>query len=186
MRAFLGIELPEPAREVAAALQHHLKTAPARVAWVRPENFHITLRFLGEVSEEQVELCVASLARALPCQRAPHLCISGVGSFPSVRRPAVLWAGVNVLQGELREIFLCCEAAACAAGIPPETREFHPHVTLGRVRDPGRCPHLSEVFQQCATRESNAFAAASVALFESKMHAGGSVYRLVHRFPLRQ
>lgn len=186
MRAFLALELPPHARQTVAVVQSRLRQTGAGAAWVRQENFHVTLRFLGRIEEEQQQICSQCLLQRLPHLEPVRICIAGAGAFPNAGRPSVLWAGVRELHGALEDVFVSCEDAARAAGLPPEARAFHPHVTVARVRNPRGCVSVAEAIQECSTLESDAFTVDGVALFESKLSAGGSVYRLVKRFPLPQ
>ena len=186
MRAFVAIELPEGTRKAVAGLQARLKASGAAASWVRPENFHLTLRFLGQIAPEQLLVLADRLGHDY-AQCAPlRLCFQGAGAFPNPRRPAVLWAGMRAVEGELVRVWQIAEQAAQALGLPPETRDFHPHVTVGRMRDPRKTGTLGEALCLCAGLGADEFPVEAGALFESRLSAGGAIYRRLHRFMLRQ
>jgi RNA 2',3'-cyclic 3'-phosphodiesterase len=128
MRLFVGLALPWGLREAAAGLAHGLNGA----RWVPPENLHLTLRFLGEVSNpvaEEVDHALAALRG-----RGFALALGGVGVFERNGRPATLWAGVVRAPG-LEHLQSKIETAIQRAGLPAERRRFQPHVTLARVEN---------------------------------------------------
>lgn len=132
MRAFVALNLPTRERQ-----RVHRAAAPLRengmpVRWVDVEALHVTLKFLGEVRPDAVaavEECLERVARATPPLK---LVLTGFGAFPTVRRPRVLWAGVEATP-ELRCLKQDVEWALADCGYEAETRAFHPHLTLGRA-----------------------------------------------------
>lgn len=137
MRAFLAIELPDVVREELARAQRHLRDAlgDEAVGWTPAENWHLTLEFLGEVEDPAP---VVAAARAVCAAAAPlDLALGAVGSFGA----RVLWVGVEGPDAaRLASLVASLEQALAPLGFPPEGRPYSPHITLGRVRDPGRRP----------------------------------------------
>jgi len=138
MRSFVAIELPGRVRESLAALRERLRKSGAAASWVREENMHLTLRFLGDVAEPDLERLSETLGEALRPFSPLTLRIQNLGAFPNPRRPNVIWAGVETLSGTLLEVQAAVEAAARAIGLPPDDKPFHPHITLARIRDARR------------------------------------------------
>lgn len=136
MRLFVGINFPKRQRAKMHRAARALRDRDLPVRWVDPDNFHVTLKFLGEVRREQVDAVTSAIERAAAAT-APFLTeVGGFGAFPTVRRPRVIWLGVEATP-ELRCLKQDLEWAMGDAGFPPETRSFHPHVTLGRAGDSG-------------------------------------------------
>jgi len=117
-----------------------------------------------------------------------ELVAEGLGAFPSLRRPSVLWAGVRALSGDLLAVQRAAEACAAAIGLSPEPKPFHPHLTLGRVRAPRGLAPLLEAFAELAAaapRFGDAFPAPAVALFQSELKPGGAVYTRLEEISLQ-
>jgi RNA 2',3'-cyclic 3'-phosphodiesterase len=135
MRCFVAIELPEPIRERLASLQERLGGLGKAVRWTRPEQIHLTVKFLGNVAEERVaELC--KLAGAVAALQEPfELQIGGVGCFPDHGPVRIVWAGLMGPPPTLISCQQACEQAFAEAGFPPENRPYRPHLTIGRTRD---------------------------------------------------
>lgn len=142
VRSFLAVLLPEEVRQRLWREAQPLREAVGRVAWVRVENLHVTLRFLGSVDEATLRRAADALAAAC-AQTSPFtVTLGGLGGFPGLRAPRVAWAGVAVGGEMLVALHARVERALAERGVPPEGRPFHPHVTLGRTRDPRGAPEL--------------------------------------------
>ncbi len=138
MRLFVALELTAAWRQALSAVQKRLRRLDrnACVRWVDPGGIHLTLRFLGEVDEDRVQPLAAALQSALAGHDAPRLAPAGLGTFPSARRPRVVWAGVTEDGARLATLQQAVEHTLRAQGWEPESRAFRPHLTLGRMRDP--------------------------------------------------
>jgi 2'-5' RNA ligase len=119
----------EEVEKAKAAVNEH-----ARVAWVAPANYHLTMRFLGSIEEELVEALEGRLQRVAARHASPELKVGGFGAFPSLERASVLWVGSDggkallLLQKDI-------EGAVVELGFAKEQRPFHPHLTVGRVKE---------------------------------------------------
>jgi len=170
-------------RERVAELQGDLKTTRAQVKWVEPANFHFTLRFLGEVPDEEVE-GVAEAAAGTWGTRAPSsVSLRGVGCFPNVRRPRVIWVGVHEGGERLQELHEALgERLKCALGIEPEGKPFSPHLTIGRVKAPPADTALAQAIAQVSEAEAGAFRLDSFVLYQSVLQRGGPVYHVLRAY----
>jgi 2'-5' RNA ligase len=179
MRLFLAIPLTEEARH---AVVHHLKShlphpLPGRP--VRPELWHLTLRFLGEVDEAEADRVVHEVDAA---DRGPAFALrwGGLGAFPRPRRANVLWLGVDQGEREAQRLAAVVEEAAEGAGFPPEDRPFRSHLTLSRIRpDQDVTPILDAV-----PPVGLAMPVDRVALYRSHLGPGGPRYEEMEAFPL--
>ena len=128
-RLFVSIELPLAITRLLAEFNPHLRG----VRWLAPEQMHLTLSFLGNVSAETEEKLRANLSAI--SWKAFFLPLSGLGTFPGKGRPNVLWLGVGHGHPHLFQLHKRVQEAALAAGLEPDLRAFHPHITLARCRD---------------------------------------------------
>ncbi len=134
MRVFIALELSDAARAGILAVIGEFRQRGVRASWSRTSTIHLTLQFLGDVEESELENVVEAV-RSCAADVAPfRMSIGGLGAFPSPRRPRVIWVGVDA-PDELYELQERIEGALTELGIKRERRRFHPHVTLGRLRD---------------------------------------------------
>jgi len=137
MRLFVAINLPAPLRARIHDESRPLRDAQLPVRWVSPENYHLTLKFLGEVHPDKIERIGSILDRIGREAPSFDLCLEGVGAFPTIRRPRVIWLGADPSPA-LRCLKQDVEWSLGVLGFERETRAFHPHLTLGRCQgDPG-------------------------------------------------
>lgn len=152
-RCFYAVRFEEATVGYLGAIIDDLRARGADVAWVRRESLHVTLRFLGELDDEGLELALA--APDLPLVGSFRLRAVGLGAFPGLRNASVLWAGIAAASEEDRRRFLALQTMseqwARSIGRAPEKRRFRPHVTLGRVRRPGE--NLRAVIDEITTRD---------------------------------
>jgi 2'-5' RNA ligase len=132
MRLFVGINIPKKQRTRIHRALRDLREEPLPVRWVDPDHFHVTLKFLGEVRKERLPALEEALAYTARESRAFVTRFRGFGAFPTVRKPRVIWVGVEATP-EFRCMKQDLEWALGQAGFEAETRAFHPHVTLGRA-----------------------------------------------------
>lgn len=182
MRLFLALGLPAAIRESLAGAQRVLRSSCTGWRWVRPEGIHLTLRFLGEVSAADDAAQRPSWRRAASRSGPLRLRVAGTGVFPSVRRPRVLWVGVEEIDpgGRLEALAGALEAAARDAGFKAETRNFRPHLTLARAARGGRptapAPESVGWIGEAAIGD--------LVLFRSELRPQGARYTALERFPL--
>lgn len=144
MRAFVALELPTDAvrqiERIIAVLKGPLSVAApggTKIRWVRPGQAHLTLRFLGEVTSDQVESIIDFLRQDLLSTHRPlHFKFGRGGAFPSPSRARVLWVALDGSRDPLLEIADIAETVAQRAGLEPSDRQFRPHVTLARIQPP--------------------------------------------------
>ena len=130
MRAFLAVEFPDAVRLALHRLQQELRRAEADVTWVEPPNIHLTMRFLGEISDAQCEQ-IRTMSRAVAARTAAiTMGTSGLGAFPSTQAPRVVWVGIEQGTAELQQLASLLEEGCAAAGLPNADHPFAAHVTL--------------------------------------------------------
>ena len=189
IRAFIAISLPGPLLEQLGRLQRQLERAipPRSVRWVQPAGIHLTLKFLGETPVDKlpaIEAALAALARsAPPCP----FTVTGLGCFPNLSRPRVIWVGVQEPTGRLARLQDAVEEAVAPFGFPPEGRGFSPHLTLGRVqRQASRSDtaRIGQAVAQTAVGELGRVPATHFHLIRSVLKPSGAEYTTLSTFTL--
>ena len=181
MRAFIAIELPENIRTALRRRQALFRSASPEARWTQTEGIHLTLKFLGEVSDQKVREVCDSLKK-LGRFEAFAIGLKEFGFFPDARRPRVFWVGVEAAPN-LSRLAEQVEEATRAAGFAREERAFRPHLTLARFRVPQPQPALQALLAQQGEQELGTFEVSEFFLFESKLSPQGAQYRKVERFP---
>jgi 2'-5' RNA ligase len=136
VRGFVAVLLPDGVRARLAATAAELRARAPGFTWVRGENLHLTLRFLGSLEPTVLEHAREAVLAAATGISPFTVALGGLGGFPSARAPRVVWAGVVAGGERLVALHAALEASLVARGIPAEGRAFHPHVTLARARSP--------------------------------------------------
>jgi len=138
LRVFLAIFPPSQVQAAAAAAIARLRAPGDRVSWVKRESLHYTLRFLGEVEESDALCAGEAAAEAAAAHRAFDAALGGLGAFPEAGRARVLWVGLSEGEEPMLALARDVERSLERRGFEPEARPFAAHLTIGRVRDPGR------------------------------------------------
>lgn len=185
IRTFVAIEVSSGVRDCAADLIGELHRAQVDVKWVDPANMHLTLKFLGDVDARGVyEVCRAVQNAAAPL--APFdLQISGAGAFPNVRRPRTLWVGASEGEPALAALAEGVESELHKLGFRRESRRFHAHLTVGRVRHAGPAmDDLSQLLTDYADFDLGRTHVGEVVVFSSTLDRSGPIYERLGRASL--
>jgi 2'-5' RNA ligase len=169
-RLFVSIELPESITRCLAELDPHVRG----VRWLAPEQMHLTLSFLGDVSDDAEEALRKNL-HAIEW-KAFFLPICGLGTFPGKGRPNILWVGVGHGHPHLFQLHQRVQEAAIGAGLEPDLRSFHPHITLARCRDVS-AESVRPFLRAHAAFDAGMIHVESFSLNSSELTSSGSVYR---------
>jgi RNA 2',3'-cyclic 3'-phosphodiesterase len=196
-RIFLAVPLPAEAREAAGQVIGDLRPLDWPVRWVAPENIHLTLHFLGEQPRERAELLRMALPPVAAAHQAFQLRTGDLGVFPNIRRPRVLWLGLYGPTYRLEALRLALGEALRDLDFPIEGEAFHPHITLGRVRNQGTptvaLRDVPEVMRRRLANPANGVMAGPpavtvpvdrVELIRSYLSHEGSRYETIATFPL--
>ncbi|MDB4953861.1 MAG: 2-5 ligase [Myxococcales bacterium] len=184
-RLFLGVRVSVATANQLTACAEQLarrsKDAGVEIKWVAPANYHVTLKFLGWTREATVTPLRDALDAALAGVARVSFRTTRLGAFPSLEKGSVLWAGIED-GGGLTEVAKRIEAAAVGLGFVSEPRPFHPHVTIGRLRETRA---IRDVVLPLAEQMFGDTRIDGVTMFESETKASGSVYREVHRIAFK-
>jgi 2'-5' RNA ligase len=178
-RLFIAIPLPASVREQLAALSEPMRS----IAWTRPEQLHLTLRFLGDVETDWNEKLDAALNQV---QVEPFLLpVDGMGSFPPRGAARVIWVGVGHGHPRLHQLRKQIDDALLGIGFPLDVRVFHPHVTLGRVKESGAPASAAEFLKRHRDFEVAPFRVETFQLCASELRPNGAVHTLRQEFRLQ-
>jgi len=180
VRLFVALDIPEDVRAAIAALTAKLKSVCGSARWARIEGAHVTLKFIGEVPQENVEPIKTAL-QAVPFPAAPKIIFRGVGFFPDARRPRVLWAGIEA-GPELRSLAASVETALEPLGFPREQREFSPHLTLARFDSTEKLAGLRAAIAAVGPPDFGQAIANEFYLYQSVLKRGGAEYTRLATF----
>jgi 2'-5' RNA ligase len=185
IRAFVAIKVDPGVAERIAAVQSELDKSLKGIRWVKAENLHLTLKFLGSVGAEKVTPIAEALDGALDSTPRFSVACRGLGVFPDIRRAKVLWAG---LDGEpLIDLAAKVEDALEPIGFAREKRGFKPHLTIGRWRDAaGRPDTLRRELEPRQRQDFGVSKMNEVIFFQSVLKPGGAVYTPLRVFPLAE
>jgi 2'-5' RNA ligase len=184
-RLFVGIRVSVPTANQLTACAEQLarrgKDVGVDIKWVAPTNYHATLKFLGWTRDETIGALRDVLDAALAGVTRFTFRTSRLGAFPSLEKASVVWAGIED-GGALAEVARRVEAATCGLGFASEPRPFHPHVTIGRLRETRA---IRDVVLPLAEQMFGDTRIEGVTLFESETKSTGSVHREIHRITFK-
>jgi RNA 2',3'-cyclic 3'-phosphodiesterase len=181
VRVFVALDVPEAVRAGLAELSSRLRETCRSARWVPLESVHITLKFIGEVTSENLERIRQALGE-LPSFEPIKLRFAGLGFFPSVRRPRVFWAGAEAVP-QLTELAAAIELKLEPFGIAPETRAFQPHLTLARFESPQGAQALYDAVEALGTPEFGVETFTEFHLYQSVLKRSGAEYTRLVTYP---
>ncbi len=188
LRAFIAIEIPsqlqDEIQKATTDLQDKLGTELIR--WVAPHNVHLTLKFLGDVSPGNLDMIKQMLVREASQHQHFDIQVEGLGTFPNLRRPRVLWIGL-IAPPALASLQRGIETAASRLGYTTEDRDFSAHLTIGRVRQNVSTADLLKIRTALEETKVGRLGSApvdAIYLFKSDLQPTGSVYTKLSSAPL--
>jgi 2'-5' RNA ligase len=184
IRSFLALDPPEDVLGAIASIQNRLrKLIQGDIRWVRPEGIHLTLKFFGDISGDDVANIATVVGKAAENEAPFSLAVGGAGVFPDPHRPRVLWLGMNGDVERLRVFQKALELALMQIGLPREERPFRPHLTLGRIRTAKGLIGLARVLEKGEEYTAGRFIAPGLSLFQSELMPQGAIYTKLKWFP---
>lgn len=185
MRLFIALNLPDTERRLIREAAGPLREAGLPVRWIEDDIYHLTLKFLGEVRSEMVPVVERVVKRVAAGTRAFPITVSGFGAFPTIRRPRVLWVGVEPTPA-LRCLKQDLEWGLAAHGFERETRAFHPHITLGRSGEGEGAGAFRGLDELAAGLDySGTVEVTTVDIMRSHVSRQGARYSLLEAVPLK-
>ncbi|GAB4138178.1 RNA 2',3'-cyclic phosphodiesterase [Thermopirellula anaerolimosa] len=185
VRTFVAVEVDEGVRNRAAKLIRRLQQSGADVRWVDTRQMHITLKFLGDVDLRDVYHVCLAVEQSVAAVEPFSIEVRGVGAFPSLARPRVLWLGVDYGAEQMSDLNARVESALHSLGYPREARRFQAHLTLGRVRKQDQAVQdLAEMIREVQDLEFGPSSVDEVVVFSSELQPSGPVYEPMGRAEL--
>lgn len=182
IRTFIALPAPASVQQSIVETQSKLQDAQVQVKWDTAEQFHITLKFLGDVETTTIEPLAQALQRSLEQFHQFEVTYQGVGAFPEIVHPKIVWIGIqsNPILSSMQQ---AVEHVCFELGFPKETRAFHPHVTLGRVKGTKNLHRLTDAIKT-STFDPLQVHCQEILLMKSDLHPDGAVYTKLKSFPL--
>jgi 2'-5' RNA ligase len=185
MRTFVAIELPEACKKKLGDVIARLRPRASGVRWVDASSAHLTLKFIGELSEADAPKAIEALRKAAASAKTFSFRIEGISGFPPHGKPRVVHSPVVEPTGALASLAEAVDVALQdALGTAVEERSFKPHVTLGRLKDPRRCPTVDELAATVQDANFGEVRADAIVLMKSELTPGGARYMPIERVPL--
>lgn len=185
MRLFIAIPVPDHVKEALVPAQKILSDANPHVRVMQPPGIHLTLKFLGETEQERIGDIRRAMEKAAAVAAKPiQLECVGTGAFPNLDRPRVLWAGVTGDLAALAPVWRVLDRELADLGFPADARAFHPHLTIGRMRDPKMLGALHKAWKHVEALNFGLFEAEALVLYSSDLQPDAAVYKSLERVVL--
>jgi 2'-5' RNA ligase len=184
IRAFVAVLIDDDLRNNISRVQNEVRKLAPDVKWVAPENLHVTLKFLGNVTEEALPKVFAAVEKAAQSIPAFDLSVTGLGAFPSPQRARVVWVGIEKGRDELIELAEAVESELVSAGFEREEKAFKAHITIGRARMDRPLKGLAEGFARIDASNLGSMRVSDIAVMQSDLKPGGPVYSAMKIVPL--
>jgi 2'-5' RNA ligase len=186
IRSFIAIALPTSVKEGLEDLIKELKSFFPKLKWIKSSNIHLTLKFLGNIKEEQIPFIKNIMSEV--AQRVSPFTLQGfaLGVFPSLNHPRVIWTGLQGGLDSLKTLGVSLEEGLAQIGFAKENRPFSPHLTLGRIKTTINTKSLSQIIEKYATFRTTSFIAEKIVLFKSELHPQGTRYTVLEKISLKK
>ena len=183
-RTFVAINLDSNIKNALSVIQNNFNVGESKIKWVNPNFLHITLEFLGDQSSGQIKIIRQLLKNIAACNKGFVLSLSSnIGTFPSLKKPRILWVGIKNGSIELKKLSELIKSSLLKNLILNDSREFRSHITIGRVKfltDKNTLmDSINDIHLKNECQKIN-----SIELMESKLTPTGPIYSIIERFPL--
>ena len=182
MRTFIAVALNENLKEVIRKIQDDFKLLPCDIKWVKPQNAHLTIKFLGNIDAEQLETIKENLPRVVKDFHPIDTELTCLGAFPKIERPRVIWMGLKDTEQKIETLAQSTEKALSQIGFESEERSFRSHITLGRIRSGKNTLLLSEKLKKYSLPQGMTQTVETLILFKSTLTPQGPIYEVLEEF----
>jgi 2'-5' RNA ligase len=183
IRTFIAIDIPDSIRQKIGIIQDELKKERGRVSWAKPGNIHLTLKFLGNVAENRITDVAEAVEKAVEPFESFNFFIKNLGTFPNVRRPRVLWVGIENPPAQLISLAQNIEEELHRIGFPKEKRRFSPHLTIGRVKSILSGEFIEKI--KNLKFEGGEVEVKEIVVMKSDLKPTGAIYTPLHKIELK-
>ena len=175
VRCFIAIEIPQPVQALLKPVQTYLQSEIRKASWTKSGNFHLTLKFLGDVHSEAVDSVSEAVQNVAATQKPFSIVFGGIGAFPTRNRPRVIWVGVKHGAETVTHLAKSVNRELKPLGFAIDNR-FHPHLTLGRLRIPMNLQPLKSVLRKYDTIDGATVNVNEITIMQSQLHPNGAIY----------
>lgn len=183
MRTFIAIGIPKNIKDKIGVYEEPLRKERAKISWIKPENIHITLKFLGEVEENKIQEIYEALKKCVSNQKPFDIEVIGTGGFPNLNRPRIIWVGLKKGSEELKTLAKSIDNELEKLGFRKEKRGFSPHLTVGRVKNIYNIHEFVEKMNSVEFK-GDTFTADEILIMKSDLKPTGAVYTKLHTIKL--
>ncbi len=184
LRVFIAVTIDDRTKERISQIQEFLKKIGDGVRWVRPQAMHLTLKFLGEIVEDELDRIYEASLRAVCQKKLFPISFGGFGVFPNLTSPRVIWMGIEEGREELVDLAKNLEVELAKIGYPPEKRGFTPHLTLGRVKGWVDRRRLENVLVSYQIEGIRGIEAEKIEVMKSDLRPTGAIHTSLREFRL--
>ncbi len=175
IRCFVAVEIPEPIQVLLKPVQTHLQSQIHKASWTKLGNFHLTLKFLGDVRPEVINDVSEALERVADTHSPFSITFGGIGAFPNLARPRVVWMGIKQGVSPVSRLAKAVNHELAHLGFSTDNR-FHPHLTLARLRTATNLEPLKNILRKYDIIVGGFMHVNEIALMQSQLHRNGAVY----------
>lgn len=175
VRCFVAIEISQPVQALLKPVQTHLRSEIRKASWTKLGNFHLTLKFLGDVPVEAIDAVGEAVQNSAATQAPFSLVFGGIGAFPTLNRPRVIWIGVKHGAETVTHLAKVMNRELKPLGFPIDNR-FHPHLTLGRLRMPMNLQPLKNMLRKYDTIDGATVNVNEITVMQSRLQPNGAIY----------
>lgn len=175
IRCFVAIEIPETIQRRLKPVQTDLQSHIQKASWTKQGNFHLTLKFLGDVHPEAIPEVSGGVQRVTEKYPPFSIALGGIGAFPTLARPRVVWLGIKQGASTLSTLAKAVNRELGTLGFSTDTR-FHPHLTLARLRAAKNLEPLKNILRKYDTIHESSIPVNEMVLMQSQLHRNGAVY----------
>lgn len=176
IRCFVAIEIPEAIRTLLISAQEDLRKDIRGASWVKSGNIHLTLKFLGDVAPSQISVIKNGIEQVTDTRSSFSMEIGGIGAFPNLTRPRIIWAGVKSGADEVTAIAREINAGLSLHGYEPDEKRFRPHLTLARLKRRVNLKPFVDVFRQYDTINGATMVVNQIQVVQSRLRPSGAIY----------
>ena len=175
IRCFVAVEIPEPIQALLKPVQTHLQSQIHKASWTKFGNFHLTLKFLGDIHPEAINDVNEALQRVTDTHPPFSIAFGGIGAFPNLARPRVVWLGIKQGASTVSRLAKAVNLELTDIGFSTDNR-FHPHLTLARLRTATNLELLKNILRKYDTIVGGSMRVNEIALMQSQLHRNGAIY----------
>jgi RNA 2',3'-cyclic 3'-phosphodiesterase len=183
IRSFISFDTPTDVKAAMREVQKQLQTSSVDVRWESIEKFHVTVKFLGDVTSALLPKIIDECTMIIEASPQFEVRYQALGCFPNKKQPRILWIGCENSDGKLEALKNRLDAILAPLGFEVEQRKFHPHITLGRVKSFSNLNNLLPMLENL-TFEPQQVAIQYIELMKSTLRPEGSVYSIIKRIEL--